>query len=161
MRRFEWKPPRPNGAAVGAIRRVVTRWPFLRGLRHLFDRKAPIFMGVWQIRSPALGLGVALLAVGAALFARLVLLGDLGTRLAYITLYPAVTIAAAECGRQRLFIDQFCRLAQALNCQRDDLLTSAMAQGSEQKPATRDLASMPTVARFVQKTSQGGSQQKA
>jgi hypothetical protein len=36
------------------------------------------------------------------LFIRLVLLGDLGTRLAYITLYPAVTIAAVIGGCRRL-----------------------------------------------------------
>jgi DNA-binding XRE family transcriptional regulator len=74
---------------------------------------------------------------------------ELGDRLGL----SRTSVTHIECGRQRLFIDQFCRLAQVPNCQRDDLLTSAMAQGSEQKPATRDLASMPAIARFVQKTS--------
>jgi transcriptional regulator with XRE-family HTH domain len=82
---------------------------------------------------------------------------ELGDRLGL----SRTSITHIEYGRQRLFIDQFCRLAQALNSQRDELLTSAVAQGSEQKSATRDLASMPTVARFVQRTLRGGSQPKA
>jgi len=45
-----------------------------------------------------LHLSVAIPVVAAALFVRLALLDGLGTRLAYITLYPAVTIAAAAGG---------------------------------------------------------------
>jgi len=70
------------------MRRAVMRWPLLLGL----DK------GRWQSRSRALGMSVGVLAVAMALFVRLVLLGGLGTRLAYITLYPAVTIAAIAGG---------------------------------------------------------------
>jgi two-component system CheB/CheR fusion protein len=59
-------------------------------------------------------LAVACLAVAAALFIRLVLLGDLGTRLAYITLYPAVTIAAVIGGyRAGALATALCVLAAA------------------------------------------------
>lgn len=68
---------------------------------------------------------------------------ELGDRLGL----SRTSVTHIECGQQRLFIDQFCRLSQVLNCQRDDLLTSVVAQGSVQKPATRDL--------------QGGSERKA
>jgi signal transduction histidine kinase/DNA-binding NarL/FixJ family response regulator len=47
-----------------------------------------------QLRALARGLAVVLLAVGAAVIARKLLLGALGTRLTYLTFYPAVVVAA-------------------------------------------------------------------
>lgn len=83
---------------------------------------------------------------------------ELGDRLGL----SRTSVTNIECGRQRLLIDQFCRLSEVLNCQRDDLLSPAMSQSPDQRPAGRDdLASMPTVARFVQKALQGNSERKA
>lgn len=81
---------------------------------------------------------------------------ELGDRLGL----SRTSVTNIECGRQRLLIEQFCRLADVLKCNRDTLLSSALSTGREQKTAQRDLASMPAVARFVQKALQG-SERKA
>lgn len=76
---------------------------------------------------------------------------ELGDRLGL----SRTSVTNIECGRQRLLIEQFCQLADVLKCDRDTLLSPALRTGREQKTAQRDLASMPAVARFVQKALQG------
>lgn len=62
------------------------------------------------------------------------------------------SVTNLECGRQRLLIDQFCRLAEVLGCEREELLAAAVAAASENEPPMADLSSMPMVAEFVEKT---------
>ena len=81
---------------------------------------------------------------------------ELGDRLGL----SRTSVTNIECGRQRLLIDQFCRLAEVLKCERDDLLSTALRNGQDQKAATRDLASLPTVARFVEKALHGTPERK-
>jgi transcriptional regulator with XRE-family HTH domain len=62
------------------------------------------------------------------------------------------SVTNLECGRQRLLIDQFCKLAEVLGCDREALLSAAVAAASADEPPMADLSSMPTVAEFVEKT---------
>jgi transcriptional regulator with XRE-family HTH domain len=58
------------------------------------------------------------------------------------------SVTNIECGRQRLLIDQFCRLAEVLRCERDDLLSTVSANA---KP--KDSSALPaSVASFVERT---------
>ncbi len=70
------------------------------------------------------------------------------------------SVTNIECGRQRLLIDQFCRMADVLGCEREDLL-SAVKTGTRVKGKTKDaLAALPLVASFVERTLQAGSGRK-
>lgn len=64
------------------------------------------------------------------------------------------SITNIEQGRQRLLIDQFCRLAELLQCQRDDLLRDAIEMGAiaDRQSTTAVPAS---VEKFVQSLSGG------
>lgn len=62
------------------------------------------------------------------------------------------SVTNLECGRQRLLIDQFCKLAEVLGCEREELLAAAVAAAAKDEPPMADLSSMPSVADFVEKT---------
>lgn len=79
--------------------------------------------------------------------------GDLGERLKL----SRTSITNIECGRQRLLVDQFCRLLEILDCRYEDLLAHALHQAPDQTRVSQ-LAKMPTVARFVQKALQDGTE---
>ena len=66
------------------------------------------------------------------------------------------SVTNIECGRQRLLIDQFCRLAQVLRCERDELLPSERAETAVVANHKDALASMPSVASFVERTLRSG-----
>lgn len=62
------------------------------------------------------------------------------------------SVTNIERGRQRLLIDQFCRVAEILNCSHEALLTVALRHSQTRSTLSADLTSMPTVARFVNTT---------
>lgn len=66
------------------------------------------------------------------------------------------SVTNIERGRQRLLIDQFCKLADILHCGHTDLLAGAMRGKHPKRMANADLNSMPTVAKFVEKTLDAG-----
>lgn len=66
------------------------------------------------------------------------------------------SVTNIERGRQRLLIDQFCKLADILRCNHDDLLAGAISGKRPKRAANADLNSMPTVAKFVEKTLDAG-----
>lgn len=90
--------------------------------------------------------------LGAAIRTRREALGmtqaELGSRIEL----SRTSVTNLECGRQRLLIDQFCKLADVLGCDREELLSAAVAAAAEDEPPMADLSSMPTVAEFVEKT---------
>ena len=73
---------------------ALAAWPFLERSRWVREGNKLMAAGVWKYQSLQSAFIAACLTVAAAVFIRLELLGGLGTRLAYITLYPAVTVAA-------------------------------------------------------------------
>lgn len=83
--------------------------------------------------------------------------GDLGDRLGL----SRTSVTNIECGRQRLLIDQFCKLVEILGCSHDELLAHAANQTGEKPAVGRKLAKMPTVARFVEKTLQGATERRS
>ena len=61
------------------------------------------------------------------------------------------SITNIERGRQRLLIDQFCRLAEILRCERDALLIGLSQPGSSRRPRASSTDAMSaTVADFVE-----------
>lgn len=70
------------------------------------------------------------------------------------------SVTNIECGRQRLLIDQFCRLAQVLRCERDDLLPPERMETAASAKSKDALASMPSVASFVERTLRSGAVRK-
>jgi transcriptional regulator with XRE-family HTH domain len=74
--------------------------------------------------------------------------GQLGERIGL----SRTSVTNIERGRQRLLIDQFCRLAEELGCERDDLLASALKGKDKAAKESTDYASMPAVANFLEKT---------
>lgn len=70
------------------------------------------------------------------------------------------SVTNIECGRQRLLIDQFCRLAEVLHCERDDLLSSVSTDvRANAKP--KDSSALPaSVASFVERTMRTGAGRK-
>lgn len=66
------------------------------------------------------------------------------------------SVTNIECGRQRLLIDQFCRLAEVLRCERDDLLSSVSANAKPKDPS----ALPASVASFVERTMRAGAGRK-
>lgn len=83
--------------------------------------------------------------------------GELGARIGL----SRTSVTNIECGRQRLLIEQFCRVAEVLGCEREDLL-GAVKTGARSKDKTKDsLASLPLVASFVERhTRPAGSGRK-
>lgn len=73
---------------------------------------------------------------------------ELGTRIEL----SRTSVTNLECGRQRLLLDQFCKLADVLGCGREELISAAVAAAAEDEPPMADLSSMPAVAEFVEKT---------
>lgn len=65
------------------------------------------------------------------------------------------SITNIERGRQRLLIDQFCRLAEVLRCHRDELLSEALEiSAADKKRKAASLDAVPaTVAEFVESLS--------
>jgi transcriptional regulator with XRE-family HTH domain len=61
------------------------------------------------------------------------------------------SITNIEQGRQRLLIDQFCRVAEVLDSNRDLLLASSLKSPRSRTSATPELDQMPAVARFVER----------
>lgn len=89
-------------------------------------------------------------SLGAAIKVRRTALGmnqaELGKRLGL----SRTSITNIERGRQRLLIDQFCRVAEVLNCDRDLLLAGLTSIVGQPRPRSKpNLEEMPTVARFV------------
>lgn len=74
--------------------------------------------------------------------------GQLGERIGL----SRTSVTNIERGRQRLLIDQFCRLAEELGCERDDLLASALKSKGGSSKGSVDYASLPAVASFLEKT---------
>jgi transcriptional regulator with XRE-family HTH domain len=75
--------------------------------------------------------------LGAAIKGRRDALGITQAEIALHLGLSRTSITNIERGRQRLLIDQFCRLAELLQCDRDDLLRDAVAMASisnRQKP---------------------------
>lgn len=70
------------------------------------------------------------------------------------------SVTNIECGRQRLLIDQFCRLAQVLRCERDELLPAVMPDAGARTSSKDSLASLPSVASFVERTLRNGPGRK-
>lgn len=62
------------------------------------------------------------------------------------------SVTNIECGRQRLLIDQFCRMAEVLGCDREDLLAFPSAEARAKTRPANPLASLPSVASFVERT---------
>ena len=69
-----------------------------KALRQLLGSTHLLVSRKWKAQSTFIGLGVAAVSVATAIFVRMVLLAELGPLLAYITLYPAVTISSAVGG---------------------------------------------------------------
>lgn len=70
------------------------------------------------------------------------------------------SVTNIECGRQRLLIDQFCLLADVLRCERDDLLPTERVETAAKTKSSEALASMPSVASFVERTLRGSGGRK-
>jgi transcriptional regulator with XRE-family HTH domain len=65
------------------------------------------------------------------------------------------SITNIERGRQRLLIDQFCRVAEILKCQRDQLLADALQEGPSGRKAKPIL---PSVRDFVESLDSGAAE---
>lgn len=82
---------------------------------------------------------------------------DLGARIGL----SRTSVTNIECGRQRLLIDQFCRLAEVLGCEREDLLRAVKTEARPKGKNKDSLASLPLVASFVERHApQSGSGRK-
>ena len=87
--------------------------------------------------------------LGIAIKARREALGMTQSALASALGLSRTSITNIERGRQRLLIDQFCRVAEILRCEPDVLLVGLLPSRGNSRPSA-NLDAMPVTAEFVE-----------